>query len=154
MMNEHQSRRRALRVEHPFVAEPIQNPVEVALVQSRWEHTLPLYAAVGELPDSATASASPPMRHSRRGWLGLLALLATLAGCAALPPESMFGYSTLERWEASKRERLGDCSRDPTITTRKQALHCLGTFKEHRGTPACTDSSAWVSRVAAGIEPR
>jgi hypothetical protein len=132
----------------------------------RTEHTQALHLAINptrggttgamnEILDSSTSATAILTRSSRRRWLsrvGLLAFVAGLAGCAALRPESPLGYTTTERWEASKRERLGKCSRDSTIETREQALRCLGGFKTYRDTRACTDSAAWVSRVTAGIE--
>src|SRR5262245_26224990 len=67
----------------------------------------------------STSPTAIPMHPSRRRWLGcagLLAFMTALVGCAALSPqESAFGYSSIERWEADKRERLGECSHDPTI---------------------------------------
>jgi len=108
---------------------------------------------MNESPSSSTATLACPSRWRWLGRVSLLALVAACSGCALLPPEgSLLGYPTSGLWEVAKRKRLEDCSRDPNIETREQALHCLGRFRKHRDTNTCTDSSAWVSRVAAGIE--
>ena len=60
--------RRALRLDHPFVAEPLQGAAEPVLVQRRWAHTLPLAQPVATgagapKHESQISSLGPELTH-------------------------------------------------------------------------------------------
>jgi hypothetical protein len=58
-MTKHDSRRRAPRLVHPFVAVPLQGPAEVALVPRRWAETLPLTQRPATPTPTRDASTKP-----------------------------------------------------------------------------------------------
>ncbi len=82
----------------------------------------------------------------------LLSSLVLTASCARARPGTFFGKPTVEIWEAEKRDRLNECEHDPEVMTEEAARRCLGAYERHRGTKACVDASAWVSRVRDGNE--
>ncbi len=86
------------------------------------------------------------MKHA-----SLVLSLALLAfGCARAEPGTILGKPTVADWEHEKRERLNTCEHDPRVHSEKDARRCLGAYQKHRGTDACVDATAWVSRVRDG----
>lgn len=107
----------------------------------------------------AAASARDARRKAGRKSVGfrlpmrrfvLLTSLLCFAGCARAEPGTVFGKPTVEDWEAGKRDRLNACQHDDRVESEKDAHRCLGAYDRHRGTDACVDATAWVSRVRSG----
>ena len=76
--------------------------------------------------------------------------LLCFAGCARAEPGTVFGKATVEDWESEKADRLNACQHDPKVESERDARRCLGAYDRHRGTDACIDATAWVSRVRSG----